>query len=260
VERAVDAELAGLECLSGIPGLVGGTPIQNVGAMDKRSRRASRAYATLDRVSGETRERTAAECGFAYRTSVFKGGARDEIVTAVTFALRRDGVPTLRYAELDRALRDGGATTTLRGVRDAVLALRRSKSMVIDHDDPNRRSAGSFFTNPIVSTAKADDVAARALAAGVIADVAHMPRFPCVAGDQALGRLARRARRLRQRDAARPVGVSSKHALALVHHGGGTTSALLDLALEIVHAVRDRFESRCAGAVIVADHPLARCA
>ncbi|GAC1537373.1 MAG: UDP-N-acetylmuramate dehydrogenase [Polyangiales bacterium] len=257
VARCVEARLAGVECLSGIPGLVGATPIQNVGAYGQEVADTIVSVRTVHRRTGVIAERTAAECRFAYRHSAFKDeAARDEIVTRVTFALTPDGAPTVRYPELGRALHDRDAAGTLAGVRDVVLALRRGKSMVIDPSDPNRRSAGSFFTNPIVDRPDADAVEARAVGLG------PMPRF--AAGDRvklSAGWLIERAGFAKgtRRGA---VGISSNHALALVHHGGGTSAALLDLALEIVDGVRARFGVRLRPEPVLvgfaADHPLLR--
>jgi UDP-N-acetylmuramate dehydrogenase len=250
VARTVDARLAGFECLSGIPGLVGGTPIQNVGAYGQDVRETIVEVRTVHRATREIRVRNREECRFAYRHSAFKDDARDEIVTSVRFALHRDRAPAVRYPELERAMKDRGVAPTLASVREVVLSLRRSKSMVIDPNDENRRSAGSFFTNPIVSTTKADDVASRA-------GDAKMPRFSAENGIKlSAAWLIERAGFVKgtRRGA---VGISSRHALALVHHGGGTTRALLDLALEIVETVRARFDVTLRPEpVIVADHPI----
>src|SRR4029079_18217502 len=119
----------------------------------------------LERASGRVLELPAAACGFGYRDSAFKRAPDRHVVLAVTFALRPGGAPTLRYRELADALA-GVARPALAEVRAAVLALRRRKSMVIVDGDPNRRSVGSFFMNPIVAAAQADAVAARAVALG----------------------------------------------------------------------------------------------
>lgn len=244
VERAVSAGLAGLECLSGIPGSVGATPIQNVGAYGQEVAQTIVEVRSMDATTGELHRRAPEQCGFRYRHSVFKeAAARDEIVTHVTFALRA-GAPTLRYPELQRAAAAQSATPTLASVRATVIALRAAKSMVIDPADPNRRSAGSFFTNPIVSARQADEVARRAVLAGVVADASEMPRYP--EGDEvklSAGWLIERsgmAKGLRRGS----VGISSKHALALVHHGGGSAHELLALAREVIDTVLDRFGVR----------------
>ena len=245
VDRTVSAGLAGLECLSGIPGLVGATPIQNVGAygqevsdtlVDVRAYdRLARAVVTLDR----------ARCGFGYRDSVFKRAARGRyVVLEATFALTPPGTPQgapVRYAELARALAAHPAPGVAE-VRAAVLALRRARSMVLDPGDPESRSVGSFFTNPVVSAAEADEVARRARALGVLPPGESMPRFPADDGavKLAAGWLIERAGVARG-TALGGVAVSRRHALALVHHGGGTATELVTLARHIQAAVRAAF-------------------
>ncbi len=230
VAAAVSRDLAGLECLSGIPGLVGATPIQNVGAYGQEVSDCLQSVRVLDRRTGAIEVLTPAACGFGYRDSAFKRAPDRHLVLGVTFALRRGGAPTLRYAELKEAV---DSSPTLDQVRATVIALRRRKSMVIDPDDPNRRSVGSFFMNPIVSEAEA---------AGL---PPHAPRFPAGPGKVKLaaGWLIENAgitRGLRRG----AVGISSRHALALVHHGGGTTREFLFLAAEVRDAVALRFGLR----------------
>ncbi len=226
VASMVERGLTGVECLSGIPGLVGATPIQNVGAYGQEVAQTIVRVRSVDVATGEVRERTPEECGFRYRHSGFK--AWNEVVTRVTFRLSRSA-PVLRYAELQRALPGAPA---LREVRDTVIKLRRSKSMVIDPHDDNRRSAGSFFTNPIVAAAKADEIAA---------SFPDMPRFADDAGVKlSAGWLIERAGMAKGTRRGN-VGISSKHALALVHHGGGSALELLALAREVVAAVHAKF-------------------
>jgi UDP-N-acetylmuramate dehydrogenase len=236
VAETVGRGLGGIECLSGIPGLVGATPIQNVGAYGQEVAETIRSVRVLERGTWRTRELVPEECRFDYRDSAFKHEPERFVVLGVTFAFRPAAAPALRYRELAEAL-GGNAQATLADARAMVLSLRARKSMLVTPGDPNRRSAGSFFTNPLVSAEEADQVAARAGAAG-----ASMPRWPASGGRVKLsaGWLIERAgisKGLRRR----AVGVSSAHALALVHHGGGTTAALLALAHEVAGAVRDRF-------------------
>jgi UDP-N-acetylmuramate dehydrogenase len=241
VADSVARGLAGLECLSGIPGLVGATPIQNVGAYGQEVSDTIRSVTVIERDGTGLRDLSPAECGFAYRDSAFKRDPDRFVVLCVTFALRPGGAPTLRYRELTDALA-ANPSPTLADVRGAVLALRRKKSMVIVDGDPNRRSVGSFFTNPVVSPAQAQDVAARAIASGAIAAPEEMPRWPAPGGAVKLsaGWLIERAG-IRKGHRRGAVGVSTAHALALVHLGGGTTAALLELAREVGDAVHARF-------------------
>ena len=240
VADSVARNLAGLECLSGIPGLVGATPIQNVGAYGQEVADTIRAVKVLDRGSKRVHELAPAACGFAYRDSAFKRDPDRFVVLGVTFALRRGGAPTLLYRELADFVGGGGAS--LAEVRAAVLTLRRKKSMLIVDGDPNRRSAGSFFTNPVVRPDQAEAVAARAVALGAIAAPEEMPRWPAPGGAVKLsaGWLIERAG-IRKGDRRGAVGVSTAHALALVHLGGGSTAALLELAREVRDAVHARF-------------------
>ena len=185
---AVGRDLAGLECLSGIPGSAGATPIQNVGAYGQEVADTVRDVRVLERASGTIATLDAAACGFAYRDSNFKRDPRRHVVLGVSFALRPGGAPTVRYAELAAALAASPAAPSLAQVRATVLELRRRKSMVIAADDPNRRSVGSFFTNPVLDAAAADAVVARALAAGVVDDPAKLPRYPAPGGKAEAGR------------------------------------------------------------------------
>jgi UDP-N-acetylmuramate dehydrogenase len=238
VARTVDEGLAGLECLSGIPGRVGATPIQNVGAYGVEVADTLVSVRVVDRATRRVRTLARTECAFGYRSSAFRRDLRRFVVLAVTFALRRDRLAApARYPELARALGPGAARAPLAIVREAVLALRRAKSMLLDDAGDDRRSVGSFFTNPVVDA----DVAARLLTERP--DLPHWPERP---GDPtsrvklAAGWLVEQAgfpRGLREG----AVGLSSRHALALVHHGGGTTAALVGLARRIRDGVRARF-------------------
>jgi UDP-N-acetylmuramate dehydrogenase len=231
VAKCVDGGLAGIECTSGIPGLVGATPIQNVGAYGQEVSDAIVGVRALDRRTGATVDLSPSECAFAYRDSALKRDPDRFVVLDVVFSLVPGGAPAVRYAELDNALGDG--PRTLARVRETVIALRRAKSMVIDPADPNRRSAGSFFTNPIVDGPTADALSA---------SHAGMPRWAQPDGrvKLAAGWLIEHAG-IAKGTRRGNVGVSTKHALALVHHGGGTTKELLELADEVRDAVRRRF-------------------
>ncbi len=242
VAAAVEKGFAGLECLSGIPGLTGATPVQNVGAYGQEVADTVAAVRVLDRLDLEERTLSPEECRFGYRDSRLRRDPDRFVVLEVSFRLRAGGAPTLRYAELARSLAPHTATPELAAVREAVLELRRGKSMVLAPDDPNRRSVGSFFVNPVVTPGRADEAARRAVAAGELSEAADLPRFAAETGRVKLSAawLVEHAgfpRGLRRG----PVGLSSRHALALVHHGGGSTAELLALAADIRAAVRRRF-------------------
>lgn len=157
VQRAVTEGWSGVECLSGVPGLVGATPIQNVGAYGQEVSQTVTGVRVYDRKSGEIRDLRHDDCGFAYRDSVFKRHADRYVVLAVTYTLARDGLSgPVAYQELATRLGvELGARAGLHDVRDAVIGLRRGKGMVLDPADPDTCSAGSFFTNPVLSAAEA---------------------------------------------------------------------------------------------------------
>ncbi|MBK7397976.1 MAG: UDP-N-acetylmuramate dehydrogenase [Myxococcales bacterium] len=234
VEAMVARGLAGLECLAGIPGLVGATPIQNVGAYGQEVSASIVRVRSLAVDTGEARERTTAECGFGYRSSIWKTAPIREVVTEVTFQLRPGGAASVRYDELARALAKEPDQSLAR-VREVILGLRRAKSMVYDPRDPNHRSAGSFFMNPIVDVAVADAIAASTAPA-------VPPRFPAEGGKVKLAAAWLIERAGFPKGTRRGnVGQSSAHALALVQHGGASAAELVAFAEEIVAAVRVRF-------------------
>ena len=238
VAGTVAAGLAGLECLSGIPGRAGATPIQNVGAYGQEVADTITAVRTYDRVTKEIDIFPNDRCGFGYRTSVFKrDDARRHIVLSVTFRLAEQsaGLP-VRYAELASALgvAPGDQVASTR-VRSAVIELRRRKGMVIDSADPDTRSAGSFFVNPVLDGA--------ALAAVQAAAGTPVPRFE--AGDGLVkvpaAWLIERAGFAKGYTLGNGARISAKHTLALVNSGSATTEGLLALARQIRDGVRDVF-------------------
>jgi len=235
VARAVGDGLAGIEALSGIPGLVGATPIQNVGAYGQDVAQTITAVRVLDRSTGEVVGLAPADCGFTYRHSRFKNDDR-YVVLGVAFGLESsaDSGP-IRYAELARHLGvEVGQSAPLREVRDAVLALRRGKGMVLDADDHDTWSAGSFFTNPILPARDATRLLPE-----------QAPRWP-----ESDGRVKVSAAWLIERcgfakgyGRGEPptVRVSTKHTLALTNRGHARTEDLLALAREIRAAVLARY-------------------
>ena len=242
--HAVGEGWAGVECLAGIPGDVGATPIQNVGAYGQEVAETITEVRALDRTSGSAVRFDRAACGFGYRDSVFKRGGRDRyVVVAVTFALRRGGPPTVRYPELQRALGAPAEATrpSLAQVRAAVLALRRTKSMVLDRSDENHRSAGSFFMNPVVAVDELERVRGRVTEAGVLGPGEVMPEFAAAEGRVKLSAawLIERAG-FAKGMAEGAVGISTRHTLAIVNRGGATAAAIVGFA----RRVRDRVDAR----------------
>jgi UDP-N-acetylmuramate dehydrogenase len=238
VDRAVDEGWSGVECLSGVPGSTGATPIQNVGAYGQEVAETISGVTVCDRQTGQLRTMTAAECGFAYRTSNFKHRHR-YVVTEVEFSLDRSTVSQpIRYTELARALGvEVGRTAPLAEVRAAVRRLRASKGMLLDPNDPDTRSVGSFFINPILAAADYERFAKRIAEIGLAAPVS----WPDTAGATKISAawLIENAGFARGYG-HRGVAISSKHTLALTNRGG-TTAALLALAREIRSGVNDRF-------------------
>ena len=240
VRVTVERGWAGVECLSGIPGLVGATPIQNVGAYGEEVSETITAVRVLDVRSGGIVVLDNAACGFGYRDSRLKSGEPDRyIVLAVTYRLRRNGSIAVRYADLAQHLAARGISApTVVDVRESVLAVRRTKSMVLDPDDPNRRSCGSFFTNPIVTADIANEVRVRA-------GVETVPRWQQADGKVKLSAawLIERAGFTRGQRAG-AVGLSTRHALAIVAHDGARASDVLAFARTIAERVRSSFGVR----------------
>ncbi len=241
VAGCVDEGLAGVECLSGIPGRLGATPIQNVGAYGQDVSETIVEVRAYDRERGEVVTLDRDACRFEYRHSVFKGADR-HVVLEVTFALEpADLSAPIRYAELARSLGvEAGDRVPLKDAREAVLALRRGKGMVLDAADPDTRSAGSFFTNPILDAGQTADLEARA--AERLGPDVRFPRYP--EGD---GRIKTSAAWLIDKAGFTkgytrgPVRISSKHTLALTNPGGARTEDLLGLAREVRDGVHAAF-------------------
>jgi UDP-N-acetylmuramate dehydrogenase len=243
VARCVEGGLAGVECLAGIPGSVGATPIQNVGAYGQEVAETIRSVRVLDRASGAVAELAAAECGFSYRSSAFKRTPGRWVVLAVTFELERSAESApIRYAELARRLGvELGGRAPLGAVREAVLALRRGKGMVLDPADPDSVSAGSFFTNPVLD-AKAFAALERR-AAERLGEGARPPSYPDAAGHvkTSAAWLIERAGFARGHGDPAGIAISDKHTLALTNRGAGSTAELVALAREIAGGVREAF-------------------
>jgi UDP-N-acetylmuramate dehydrogenase len=238
VALCVAEGLSGVECLSGIPGSAGATPIQNVGAYGQEVSETIHSVRVLDRSRDEVLELRPSECGFAYRTSRFKHQERF-VVLAVTFELRRDPLSgPVRYGELARSLHcEPGTRVPLAEVRAAVLALRASKGMVLDATDPDTFSVGSFFTNPVLRSAEF----------AVLCDRAGTTPASWPGGDGSVkvsaAWLIEQAGFGKGYHGGHPgVAVSSKHTLALTNRGTGSTEALLALAREIRDGVAKAFD------------------
>jgi UDP-N-acetylmuramate dehydrogenase len=229
VGRAVGEDCAGVECLSGIPGTVGGTPVQNVGAYGQDVQFTIRNVTAMDRQSFELRQFHSGECEFGYRTSLFNSTLEGRyVILGVEFSLWRGGRPYLVYPELRKML-GPNARPSLQQTRDAVLQLRRSKSMVLDPCDENSRSAGSFFKNPVVPfdqyAALDDRLRARGLTLPSHA-VKHGWRKLSAAWLVEHAGFAKGYSR-------GGAGISSRHTLAIINRGGATAVEIVALKDEI---------------------------
>lgn len=242
VAEVVDAGLAGIEALAGIPGWAGATPVQNVGAYGAEVAQTIEQVVAYDRSAREVVELSADACEFAYRDSLFKR-TRRHVVLEVSFRLRFAALGVIRYAELARALGVAiGARAPLGHIREAVIALRRAKGMVVDEGDGDSRSCGSFFVNPVVGDAEFARIVERARSLGLIAASETPPQYPAGEGARKLPAAwlierAGVAKGFRRGNA----GVSSKHTLALVNLGGATAREVLELADYVRAAVHGRF-------------------
>ena len=242
VERAVAEGLAGIECLAGIPGSAGATPIQNVGAYGQQVSDTIVAVRAYDRARGRVVELSNRHCRFGYRSSMFRRSARF-VVLEVSFELELSRrAQTIRYPQLARAVgAELGSRPPLNAVREAVLALRRDKGMVLDPQDPDSVSAGSFFVNPALSAARFAGLEQRARER--LGATMRPPTWP-----ERDGTIKTSAAWLIEQAGFRRgfgegrVGISTKHTLALVNRGGASTGELIALAREIRRGVRESFE------------------
>jgi UDP-N-acetylmuramate dehydrogenase len=243
VNRAIATNCAGIECLAGIPGTVGGTPVQNVGAYGQEVSTVIDRVRAFDRHERAFVEFKASDCRFSYRRSRFNNEDRNRfIVTRVDYRLTLDGAPTILYADLERAIASShpqGVEPTLEEVAAAVRRVRKSKGMLLVDGDPDCRSAGSFFKNPVISEELFQEVAARSASAP--------PRFPSGSGVEDASRVKIPAAWLIEHAgfakgyALGNAGISSKHTLALINRGGATAAEVLALADQIRAAVAAEF-------------------
>jgi UDP-N-acetylmuramate dehydrogenase len=239
VQRSVEENCAGIECLAGIPGTLGGTPVQNVGAYGQEVCSTIVQVRAFDLRDQAWVEFSTAECGFAYRRSRFNTVDRGRyVVTRVDYRLTPGGAPTLRYADVQRAL-GTNAQPSLAEVAEAVRKIRQSKGMLLVDGDPDCRSVGSFFKNPIVSEEVATHVAR--------SSGKELPRFPAGTGAESAGKVKIPAAWLIEQAGftkgyeLAAAGISLRHTLALINRGGATAEEILALAEKIKAGVQARF-------------------
>jgi UDP-N-acetylmuramate dehydrogenase len=241
VGQALGGNFAGIECLAGIPGTAGGTPVQNVGAYGQEAASVIERVRAFDLETREFVEFSNAECGFAYRRSRFNSTDRGRyIVTRVDYRLRENGAPLIAYQDLKAHFAGRATPPTLAETADAVRSIRRGKGMLLVENNPDCRSAGSFFKNPAVSEETAERVRQIATSSGAT------PRmFPASDGlvKVPAAWLIEQAG-FKRGYAMGAAGISSRHTLALVNRGGATAAEILALANEIVQAVEAKFGIR----------------
>jgi UDP-N-acetylmuramate dehydrogenase len=236
VAHAVASKCAGVECLSGIPGSVGGTPVQNVGAYGQEVSETIESVRALDLKQDRIVVLPHGACGFRYRTSVFNTTGRGRyIILSVTYRLKQDGAPTLKYADLQKHFSTWTTSPSLSEVREAVRQIRRSKGMLIVSGDDDCRSAGSFFKNPVLNEPQFQDIRRRAAERGL-----EIPSYPALAAQHKVS-----AAWLVEHSGFSkgytlgPARISSKHALALVNSGHATAADVVRLKDEIQDKVSD---------------------
>ena len=236
VSQTVTAQCAGVECLSGIPGNVGGTPVQNVGAYGQEVSETVESVLALDLKDGQLRELCAEVCGFSYRTSIFNTTELGRfIILRVTFALTPGGEPRISYADLKQHFGGRETSPNLAETREAVRHIRARKGMLIVPGDDDSQSAGSFFKNPVLSETQHEELKNRARARGF-----HVPSYPALE----MRRKVSAAWLVEHSGFTRGygfghVGISRKHALAIVNRGGATASEVIALKDQIQHRVEE---------------------
>jgi len=236
VARAVGRNCAGVECLSGIPGSVGGTPVQNVGAYGQEVAETVESALVFDLRHGKVQELCSDACGFSYRTSIFNSTERGRfIILRVTYGLELDGKPQMQYADLKKYFAGWSESPTLAQIRDAVRTIRSTKGMLISGGDEDCRSAGSFFKNPMLSDEEFRELAARAAVKNL-----HIPSYPAL---DAMKKVSA-AWLVEHSGFAKgygrgPVGISRKHALAIVNRGEATAADVVAFKDEIQQRVQD---------------------
>jgi UDP-N-acetylmuramate dehydrogenase len=242
VAYAVAADLAGVECLSGIPGTVGGTPVQNVGAYGQEVSQTIVTVRAFDREMGRFVDLPASDCGFSYRRSIFNSSQRERyVVSRVHYALRKDAPANFVYADVARYFAARNVTApTLAEVRDAVRSIRAQKGMLLVPGDADCRSAGSFFKNPVVPASTLDS-----LALELKVEKHSIPAYPAQQGEVKLSAawLIERAG-FAKGYALGNAGISSRHTLALVNRGGASATEVTALRDKVIAAVASRFAVR----------------
>jgi UDP-N-acetylmuramate dehydrogenase len=241
VARAVARNCAGVECLSGIPGSVGGTPVQNVGAYGQEVSETIDSVLVFDLRDGQVRELCAEACEFQYRTSIFNTSERGRfIVLRVTYCLTPGGKPRIEYADLKKHFAGFQQTPSLASIREALRRIRATKAMLITPGDEDCRSAGSFFKNPVLESNQFKDLTQRATAKGL-----QIPSYPALDAQRKVSAawLVEHSGFSKGYSSGR-VGISRKHALAIVNRGEATAADILGLKDHIQQRVEELWDIR----------------
>jgi UDP-N-acetylmuramate dehydrogenase len=241
VAYAVAQNCGGIECLSGIPGSTGGTPVQNVGAYGQEVAETIARVRVLDLERDQIRELSNADCGFSYRTSIFNSSAAGRyIVLKVAFALTPGAAPRIEYADLKKYFAGKSSAPALAQVRNAVREIRRGKAMLLVEGDPDCQSAGSFFKNPIVSEQDYKAISNRPAARGKT-----VPRFVAAGGQLKVSAAwLVESSGFHKGFTRGRVGISTKHALAIVNRGSATAAEIVAFKNEIQQRVEEAFGVR----------------
>ena len=234
VAHCVERNYAGIECLSGIPGSVGGTPVQNVGAYGREVSETITSVQAFDLRENRVRDLAATECGFSYRTSIFNTSQRERfIILRVKYALKPDGKPHLHYADVHKYFAGWQDTPSLAEVRTAVRAIRAGKGMLITPGDPDSRSAGSFFKNPVLTQAQHQELVRRAAERGL-----KVPSYPALEQQHKVSAAWLVEHSGFEKGYVRgQAGISSKHALAIINRDGATAHEIVLLKMLIQDSV-----------------------
>ncbi|MEM7082965.1 MAG: UDP-N-acetylmuramate dehydrogenase [Pseudomonadota bacterium] len=241
VERCVNAKLAGIECLSGIPGMVGAAPVQNIGAYGQEVVDTIVSVTGIDASTYERHCLSAAECRFNYRTSVFKTDWRTFIVTGVAFKLTHADAGSVTYPDLKQQLNIAASSSapTLAETRRAVLTIRAKKSMVLSDDDPNRRSVGSFFVNPVISQDDFEQLSLTVRKLGIDRDIPSFPMDEHTVKVPAAWLIEQAGFERGHTEGS--VGISTKHSLAIINQGDANAKDILRFAAQIKMTVLAKF-------------------
>lgn len=241
VQRCVEQNLAGVECLSGIPGTVGGAPVQNIEAYGQEISDVILSIRALDRETNSIEELSGRDCRFGYRTSIFNTTHRDRyIILKVAFSLRPYGKPRIQYKDLENYFSGRSKTPSIGEVRRAVIKIRESKGMILHQTDDDIKSAGSFFKNPVLEPDEATGIENSARDRGLLASTENLPRYTAPSGKVKLPAAWFVEQAGFEKGYTRGnVGISSKHALALVNKGDAQAREFIDL----MHIIQDKVHS-----------------